>query len=90
MQLLQGLRSFIICLKDNKLHGGKVCKSFDTIASSGMLSIKIINKNIKNLPWFVRERFKRCYDLEITHVRKAKGINFAWIVATSPKQVTHI
>ena len=34
VNLLQGLRPFIICLLDNKFYRAKVCKSYDIIASS--------------------------------------------------------
>lgn len=96
VQLLQGLRPFIIRLIDNKLHRGKICKSYDTIAFSEILSIKMIGDNIKNLPWFMvyeeilSEEFKRCHNFEIMHVIKAEDLNFAWIVATSPEQVLNI
>lgn len=63
--LLQGIRPFIIRLPDNKLHRGKVCKSYDTIASSDMLSIKITTDSINDETLFnvydevVNEGFKR-------------------------------
>ena len=49
--LLQGLRPFIIRLPDNKFHRGKVSKSYDSIASSEMLSIKITSDSIKDETW---------------------------------------
>ena len=94
--LLKGTRPFIIRLPDNKLHRGKVCKSYDTIASSDMLSIKITSDSIKDETWFnvydevVNEGFKRGFKYEITHVRKGESHNFAWIVATSPEQTLNI
>ena len=94
--LLQGLRPFIIRLSDNKMHKAKVCKSYDTIASSEMLSIKITSDTIKDENWYtvyeevIMEGFKRGYNFEITHVRKLESHNYAWIVATSPEQVTNI
>ena len=94
--LLQGLRPFIIRLPDNKLHRGKVCKSYDSIASSEMLSVKITTDSIKDEPWYkvydevVNEGFHRGHNFEITHVRKGETHNFAWIVATSPEQVLNI
>ena len=94
--LLQGTRPFIIRLPDNKLHRAKVCKSYDAIASSEMLSIKISSDSIKDETWFnvydeiVREGFKRGHNFEITHVRKGENLNFAWIAATSPEQTMKI
>ena len=96
VKLLQGLRPFIIRLSDNKMHRAKVCKSYDTIASSEMLSIKITSDTIKDESWFsvyeeiIREGFKRGHNYEITHVRKIESHNYAWIVATSPEQATNI
>ena len=52
VKLLQGLRPFIIYLADNKMHRGKVCKSYDTIASSEMLSIKITSDTLKYQSWY--------------------------------------
>ena len=53
-----------------------MCKSYDTIASSEMLSIKITSDSIKDETWYnvyeevVNEGFKRGHNFEITHVRK--------------------
>lgn len=94
--LLHGLRPFIIRLSDNKFHKGKICKSYDTIASSEMLSIKVTSDSLKDENWFtvfeeiIIESFKRGHNYEITHVRKVESHNYAWIVATSPEQVTNI
>ena len=74
--LLQGTRPFIIRLPENKLHRAKVCKSYDTIASSEMFSIKITSDTIKDETFYnlydeiVTERFKRGHNFEITHVQK--------------------
>ena len=38
VKLLQAIRPFSIRLTDNKMHKGKVCKSYNTIASREMLS----------------------------------------------------
>ena len=96
VKLLQGLRPFIIRLVDNKMHKGKVCKSYDTIASSEMLSIKVTSETMKDVSWYavyeeiIIEGFKRGFKFEITHVRKIESHNYAWIVATSPEQATNI
>lgn len=58
------------------MHKGKVCKSYDIIASSEMLSIKITSDSIKDEPWYtvyveiVNEGIKRGHNFEITHIRK--------------------
>ena len=96
VKLLQGLRPFIIRLADNKLHWWKVCKSYDTIAFSEMLSIKIISDTIKDESWYavyeeiILEWFKRGFNYEITYVRKMEAHNYVWIVATSPEQATNV
>ena len=78
------------------MHRGKICKSYDTIASSEMLSIKITSDHIKDESWYtvyeeiILERFKRGFNYEITHVGKIKIQNYVWIVATSPEQATNI
>ena len=78
------------------MHRGKVCKSYDTIASSEILSIKIISDILKYQSWYeiyekiIIERFKRRFNYEITHVRKLEYHNYAWIAATSPEQATNI
>ena len=83
VKLFQGLCPFIIRLADNKMHRGKVCKSYDTIASSEMLSIKITSDTIKDKSWYavyeeiILERFKNGFNYDITHVRKLETHNYA-------------
>ena len=78
------------------MHKGKVCKSYDTIASSDILSIKITSDTLKDVSWYavyeevIIEGFKRGFHFEITYVRKFDSHNYAWIVATSPEQATNI
>ena len=78
------------------MHKGKVCKSYDMIASSKILSIKVTSETTKNVSWYavyeeiIIEGFKRGFKFEITHVRKIESYNYAWIVATSPEQATNI
>jgi hypothetical protein len=38
----------------------------------------------------ILENFKRRHNFKIKHVRKIESHNYAWIVATSPEQVTNI
>lgn len=78
------------------MHKGKICKSYDIIPSSEMLSIKITNDSIKDESWYtvyekvIIERFKRGFNFKITYVKKIENHNYAWIVATSPEQATNI
>ena len=96
VKLLQGFHPFNIHLLDNKMHKGKNCKSYDTIASSEMLSIKSTSDSIKDESWYaiyeemIREGFKRGFNFEITHVRKNENHNYTWIVGTSPEQANNI
>ena len=96
ISMFQGLRPFIIRFPDNKLHRGKICKSYDTIAPSEMLSVKITTHSIKDETWYnkfdevVNEGFHRGHNLEITHIRKGESHNFAWIVGPSPEQIVNI
>lgn len=78
------------------MYKGKVYKSYDMIASSKMLSIKIIGDSIKNEASYivceevVNEGLKRDHNFEIIRMRKIKSHNYAWIVATNPKQTHNI
>ena len=60
------------------MHKGKICKSYDTIASSEILSIKITSDSIKNEPWYmvyekiVNEGLKKGHNFKFTHVRIGK------------------
>ena len=80
--MFQGFRPFIIRLPDNKLHRDKICKFYDFIASSEMLSIKITTDSIKDVTWYkvfnevINEGFHRGHNFEITHVRKGESQNF--------------
>ena len=80
-KLLQGLRPFIIRLSNNKIHKAKICKSYDTIASSEMLSIKITSDSIKDENQYmvyeemIMEGFKRGFNFKITHVKKIENHN---------------
>ena len=81
---------------DNKMHIYKKLKSYYIIISSEMLSIKITSDSIKDKSWYavydevIKESLKRCHNFEITHVRKVKKSNYAWIIASSPEQAINI
>lgn len=44
--LLQGTKTFIIALHDEKLWRGKVCKSYDVLALNNLLSVKIMSDTL--------------------------------------------
>lgn len=76
--LFQGIKPIIIWLTYNKLHRKNVCKCYDIIASSEMLSIEITSDSIKDETWYtvyeevINEGFKRGHNYEITRVKKGK------------------
>jgi hypothetical protein len=61
------------------MHNDKICKSYDTITSSEILSIKITSDSIKNESWFavseevIIKGFKRGLNFEITHVKNKES-----------------
>jgi hypothetical protein len=90
--LLQGLRSFILKLDEDKLKRGKVCKTYDALALNNLLSVKITSETLEFKEWYelfekiVEESFHRGTEYEITNVQKKKKNVFAWVVASSPEQ----
>lgn len=94
--LLKGIRVFAITLEDEILTVAKVAKSYDTIASSSLISLKIEGEELKT--WeahhlhreIVTDSFKRGTGFEITKVTKRVGDSFAWLATTSPEQLKKI
>lgn len=81
---------------DNQKYKENIYKSYDTIASNEILSIKSTSDCIKYKSRFliyeevVTKVFKREYNFKITHVETIENHNYAWIVATNPKQTINI
>lgn len=94
--LLQGTKTFILTLDEDKPWRGKVCKSYDMLALNNLLLVKITSDTLIGLEWYnifeeiVNEGFARKFDYEITNIQKKKKMNFAWVVATSPEQAKTI
>ena len=90
--LVQGLRSFILQLEEDKPKRGKVCKTYDSLALNNLLSVKITNEELEFKKWYevlekiVEESFQRRIEYEITNVQKKKENIFAWVVAYSPEE----
>ena len=96
MALLSGGRVFAISLDNDTLTIAKIAKSFDPIASSNLLTIKINTDNIRDLvahqlfKAVVEESFKRGHELELTQVQKTAGEAYGWLITTSPERVEKI
>lgn len=77
-------------------HKGKVYKSYDPLASSNNLSIKVTGPTLANKEWFimheeiVKESFARGFNFEITGVEKKAVNEFAWIKTTSPRMAATV
>lgn len=91
--LLQGTRIFAITLDNEALTVAKVAKSYDPLAPSNLLTVKIHTDTIRHLEShqlfksIVEESFRRGHEFEITQVQKNTIEAYGWIVTTSPEQV---
>jgi len=92
--LLRGTRVFALLFNNNTLTIAKVAKTFDPIASSSLLSIKMNNKNIRNVEShhvfqkISKESFHRASNLRFP---KSANVEFySWLTTTLPKQLTKI
>ena len=94
--LLKGLRSFILILGEGIPHLGKVCKTYDAIAYSHLMNVKISGPNLAKHEWalmheeIVRESFLRGFEFEITSVEKKPFSGFAFIKTPSPRQALKV
>jgi hypothetical protein len=91
--LLKGRRIFAITLDNDALTIAKIAKSYDSLASSNLLTLKINTDNIRDLVAYqlfktvVEESFKRGHEFELAQVQKTEGEAYGWLVTTSPEQV---
>ena len=91
--LLSGGRIFAITLDNDVLTIAKVAKSYDPLAPSNQLTVKINTDNIRDLvahqlfKAIVEESFKRGHEFELTQVQKTAGESYGWLITTSPEQV---
>lgn len=94
--LLRGTRIFAITLDNDALTIAKVAKSYDPLASSNLLTVKIHTDTIRDLEshqlfkTIVEESFRRGHELEITQVQKNPSEGYGWLVTTSPEQVVKL
>ena len=94
--LLSGRRIFAITLDNDTLTIAKVAKSYDSLAPSNLLTIKVNMDNIRDLvahqlfKTVVEESFKRGHEFELAQVHKAAGESYGWLITTLPEQVEKI
>lgn len=94
--LLQGTRIFSILLDQDAPTIPKVAKSYDSLAPSSLLSIKIASETIKDLEAHhlikvvVEDSFRRGLEFEISQAQKNPGETYDWLVTTSPEQLTKL
>jgi hypothetical protein len=94
--LLNGGRIFAITLDNDALTVAKIAKSYDSLAPSNQLTVKINTDNIRDLvahqliKSIVEESFKRGHEFELVQVQKTAGESYAWLITTSPEQVEKI
>ena len=93
LALLHGTRVFVITLDNDKPYIAKVAKSYDPLASSSLLSLKINSESIRDLDaqqlikTVVESSFGRGHDYEITQAQKSTWETYGWLVTTSPEQL---
>ena len=96
LALLHGTRAFVITLDNDKPYIAKVAKSYDPLASSSLLSVKINSETIRDLDaqqllkTVVETSFCRGHDYEITQAQKTARETYGWLVTTSPEQLDKI
>jgi hypothetical protein len=96
IDLLRGVRPFLLRLDDNALFLGKVAKGYDTIAKKNLLSVKFTSKSLEGITAHslfkevLEDSFERKQEYEITGVQKSASQDFAWIVAPTPNQAKKI
>jgi hypothetical protein len=94
--LLSGKRVFVITLDNDTPTIAKIAKSYDPLASSSLLTIKINTEGIRDLEphqllkTVVEESFRRGHEFELVQVQKAVGETYGWLITTSPEQVEKI
>jgi hypothetical protein len=96
IDLLRGVRPFILRLDDNALFLGKIAKGYDTVAKNNLLSVKFTSKSLEGITTHslfkevLEDSFERRREYEITGVQKSTAQDFAWIVAPTPNQAKKI
>ena len=96
LALLRGTRVFAIALDNDMPTISKVAKSYDPLASSILLSVKINSETIRDLEAqqlikaVVEASFRRGHDYEIAQAQKSAGETYGWLITTSPEQLNKI
>jgi hypothetical protein len=76
IDLLRGVRPFILRLDDNALFLGKVAKDYDAVAKNNLLSVKFASKSLEGITAHflfkevLEDSFERKQEYEITGVQK--------------------
>ena len=96
INLLKGLRPFILRLDNDEPYLGKVCKGYDAIARNNNLSVLMKSENLEGVKAqdlfkeILENSFTRGHDFEITSVQKGTSQCHAYIVAPTPQQAKKI
>ena len=91
INLLKGLRPFILRLDNDEPYLGKVCKGYDAIAGNNNLSVLIKSENLEGVKAqdlfkeILENSFTCSHDFEITSVQKSTSQRHACIVAPIPQ-----
>jgi hypothetical protein len=93
INMLSGVRPFILKLDNDTPTLGKVCKGYNAVARNNLLSVKIASPSLANVEGHelhlevLIDGFKRKHDYEITNVQKNFADTWAWLLAPTPQQV---
>jgi hypothetical protein len=96
LDLLRGIRPFILELDNGDQYLGKVAKGYDAVARNNLLSVKFESLNLQDITTpnmfkaVLEDSFVRKLEYEITGVQKGTSNTYAWIVATTPNQAIKI
>jgi hypothetical protein len=96
IDLLRGIRPFILRLDDNALFLGKVAKGYDAVAKNNLFFVNFASKSLEDVTTHslfkevLEDSFERKQEYEIIGVQKGAPLDFAWIVASTPNQTKKI
>jgi hypothetical protein len=96
INLLKGLRPFILRLDEDEAYIGKVCKGYDAIVDNNNLLVLIKSENLERIKAqdlfkeILENSFARGHDFEITSIQKGTLQRHAYIVAPTPQQAKKI
>jgi hypothetical protein len=91
INLLKGLRPFILRLDEDEAYISKVYKGYDAIADNNNLLVLIKSENLKGIKAhdlfkeILENSFARGHDFEITSIQKGTLQRHAYIVAPTPQ-----